>query len=68
VYPGEFAECVCFFLSLYPEIKPQTSEVYEEMKRVLGMSVKIRDTFKKLGPNNGKKVKKYIPQRLKEVS
>jgi hypothetical protein len=38
------------------------------MKRVLGNSVRIRDTFKRLGPVTGKKVKKYIPQRLKEVS
>jgi hypothetical protein len=35
---------------------------------MLGKSVRIRDTFKRLGPVSGKKVKKYIPQRLKEVS
>jgi hypothetical protein len=68
VFPGECAECVCSFLSLYPEIRDPTSEVYQEMKRVLGRSVKIGDIFKRLGPINGKKVKKYIPQRLKEVS
>jgi hypothetical protein len=38
------------------------------MRRVLGKSFRIRESFKRLGPINGKKVKKYIPQRLKEVS
>jgi hypothetical protein len=37
------------------------------MKRALGGSVRIKGTFKRLGPAGGKKVKKYIPQRLKEV-
>jgi len=68
ICPRECADCVCSFLSLFPEFKNPTSEVNQEMKQVLGKSVRIRDTFKSLGPVSGKKVKKYIPQRLKEVS
>jgi hypothetical protein len=37
------------------------------MKQELGNAVSIMDAFKRLGPASGKKVKKYIPQRLKEV-
>jgi hypothetical protein len=37
------------------------------MKRELGNAVRITDMFKKLGPASGRKIKKYIPQRLKEV-
>jgi hypothetical protein len=37
------------------------------MKREMGNAVSIMDAFKRLGPASGKKVKKYIPQRLKEV-
>jgi hypothetical protein len=37
------------------------------MKLELGNAVKIKDSFKKLGPASGKRIKKYIPQRLKEV-
>jgi hypothetical protein len=39
----------------------------EAMRHELGNEVRITDTFKKHGPGSGKKVKKYIPQRLKEV-
>jgi hypothetical protein len=53
--------------SLYPEAKDPSSEVNQKMKQELGNSVRIKDTFKRLGPASGKKVKKYIPQRLKEV-
>jgi len=66
--PRECADCVCSFLSLFPEFKNPTSEVIQEIRRVLGKSVRIRDIFRRLGPVSGKKVKKYIPQRLKEVS
>lgn len=30
--------------------------------------LEIRSMFKKIGQSSGKKIKKYIPQRLKEVS
>jgi len=68
VYVLMNVQTVFSFLSLYPESKNPTSEVHQEMKRVLGKSVRIGDTFKRLGSISGKKVKKYIPQRLKEVS
>jgi hypothetical protein len=67
VCPRESADCLCSFLSVYPETKNPTSEFNKEMKQVLGRSVRITDAFKRLGPVSGKKVKKYIPQRLKEV-
>jgi hypothetical protein len=44
-----------------------TSKVHQAMKCELGNAVRITDTFKKLGPASGRKIKKYIPQRLKEV-
>lgn len=40
------------------------SEEYE----VASMMENIRNSFKKFGPSSGKKIRKYVPQRLKEVT
>lgn len=55
---------LCVFFS---EARDPTSEVNQAMKHELGNTVSIMDAFKRLGPVSGKRVKKYIPQRLKEV-
>jgi FYVE/RhoGEF/PH domain-containing protein 5/6 len=60
--------CEECYETLFEEFKNPTSEVIQEIRRVLGKSVRIRDIFRRLGPVSGKKVKKYIPQRLKEVT
>lgn len=54
--------------TLLKEAKDPTSKVNQAMKQELGNAVSIMDAFKRLGPATGKKVKKYIPQRLKEVT
>jgi hypothetical protein len=51
----------------FSEARDPTSKVNQAMKHELGNAVSIMDAFKRLGPASGKKVKKYIPQRLKEV-
>ncbi|XP_069694578.1 uncharacterized protein [Periplaneta americana] len=53
---------------LLEEAKDPTSKLNQAMKRELGSTTRITDTFKRLGPPTGKKVKKFIPQRLKEVT
>jgi hypothetical protein len=56
------------FFVFFAEARDPTSKVNQAMKCELGNAVSIMDAFKRLGPASGKKVKKYIPQRLKEVS
>lgn len=56
-----------YFMYFFAEARDPTSEVNQAMKDELGNTVSIMDAFKRLGPVSGKKIKKYIPQRLKEV-
>lgn len=39
-----------------------------EEPELTSMIENIRNSFKKFGPGSGKKIKKYVPQRLKEVT
>ncbi|KAJ9595160.1 hypothetical protein L9F63_013518 [Diploptera punctata] len=54
--------------ALLKEANDPSSKMYSAMKQILGNGAKITDYFKRLGPPSGRKIKKYIPQRLKEVT
>lgn len=54
--------------TLLKEAKDPSSKMHQAMRYELGNTAKITDFFKRLGPASGRKVKKYIPQRLKEVT
>lgn len=49
------------------DIVKEEFNISEELE-LTSMMENIRNSFKKFGPSSGKKIKKYVPQRLKEVS
>ncbi|PSN49832.1 hypothetical protein C0J52_08843, partial [Blattella germanica] len=59
--------CEECYETLFKEANDPSSKMHQTMKRELGYSVKIADFFKRYGPASGRKIKKFIPRRLKEV-
>uniref|UniRef100_A0A1B6M2W7 FYVE, RhoGEF and PH domain-containing protein 6 n=2 Tax=Graphocephala atropunctata TaxID=36148 RepID=A0A1B6M2W7_9HEMI len=69
--------CTECYKYLFNEIEDPAYGMVEMIKKEFGLSneedmkikmIEIQSSFKKFGQSSGKKVKKYIPQRLKEVT